>query len=241
LRKAPQFLKKHIPNALTSVNLACGCLAVIASLNGNLQQASVLIFAAAIVDFFDGFVARALGVQSEIGKQLDSLADMVSFGLAPGMIFYMLSAMVFPMGYACANTYIVLLIPIFSALRLAKFNIDTRQSDSFIGVPTPANTLFITAIPFVVDNDPAGMGTFFLSPYFLTIFPFVSAWMLVAEIPLLALKFKNFSWADNRMRFILLAVCLGSILAFGFLGLALSIIFYVILSLINNIQQKKTS
>ena len=232
-------LKKQIPNALTSLNLVFGCLSIIAALDNRLTDASLFIGAAAILDFFDGFAARLLNAHSEIGKQLDSLADVVSFGVAPGMIFYMLAGKCFaPTGF-CINMYLPFLIPIFSAVRLAKFNIDTRQSDSFIGLPTPANALFIASIPFILSHDTFGMATFFQNQYFLKLFPILSAYILVSELPLIALKFKNFSWTDNKARYIFLVLSLLSIIAFQYLGIAISIILYIKVSIINNLLKNK--
>lgn len=233
-------MKKHIPNALTSLNLFFGCLAIISSLEGDLKQAAWYIATAAILDFFDGFIARLLNAHSEIGKQLDSLADVVSFGVAPGMIFYGISHdyLAFGSGFPqfvpllVALSYAPFLIPIFSAIRLAKFNIDTRQSDSFIGVPTPANALFICAIPFVLETGPAFATELFSSSYFLLLFPFISAYLLVAELPLFALKFKNFSFEANKLRYLFLLGALLLIIIFQYFGLGLSIVLYVLLSLL---------
>jgi CDP-diacylglycerol--serine O-phosphatidyltransferase len=233
-------VKRHIPNAITSLNLVCGCLSIIAALNGELTIASMYIGAAAILDYFDGFAARALKAYSEIGKQLDSLADMVSFGVAPGMIFYGLSGQCFSTTGFCINMYIPFLIPVFSAIRLANFNIDTRQSDSFIGVPTPANAIFIASIPFVIQYDSFGAAWIFENYYFLLLFPFLSAYMLVAELPLLALKFKHFKWTGNEYRFILIGVSVVSIILFQYLGIALAIILYVLISIIHNTTQKQS-
>jgi CDP-diacylglycerol--serine O-phosphatidyltransferase len=234
-------VKRHIPNAITALNLVCGCLSIIAALNGELMTASVFIGVAAVLDFFDGFLARLLKAYSDIGKQLDSLCDMVSFGVAPGMIFYSLSGSCFnPSGGFCINTYIAFLIPVFSAIRLAKFNIDTRQSDSFIGVPTPANAIFIASIPFIMHYDTFGVAWIFENSYFLTLFPFLAAYMLVAELPLLALKFKSFGWKGNEYRFILIGTAVLSVLLFQYLGIALAIILYVLISIVNNIQQQKS-
>jgi CDP-diacylglycerol--serine O-phosphatidyltransferase len=230
---------KHIPNTLTSLNLVCGCLSIVAALNGDLTTASVYIGVAAILDFFDGFVARALKAYSEIGKQLDSLADMVSFGVAPGMIFMMLSSECFAMDAFCINRYIVFLIPVFSAVRLAKFNIDTRQSDSFIGVPTPANAMFIASIPFVMQYDTIGLGVLFSNSYFLTFFPLLSAYMLVAELPLLALKFKQFGWKGNEFRYILIGSSVASISALGYSGIPIAIILYIVISIVSQIINKR--
>jgi CDP-diacylglycerol--serine O-phosphatidyltransferase len=233
-------MKKHIPNALTSFNLLFGCLSIISSLVENdLEKAAYFIGAAAILDFFDGFVARALKVGSEMGKQLDSLADCVSFGVAPGFIFYKITNIPIDFNHFDIHSYISFLIPIFSAIRLAKFNIDTRQTDSFIGVPTPANSLFIAAIPFVISANSFGLGSIFQNIWFLFFFPIVSAYLLVAELPLFALKFKSFAWQANQLRYIFLICCLISLFAFGYLGINISIILYILFSIYNNFQTKK--
>lgn len=234
------MLKKHIPNALTSLNLVFGCLSIIAALNGNLKEAAIYIGSAAVLDFFDGFAARLLKVHSDIGKQLDSLADVVSFGVAPGMIFYMMEGECFGKYGFCINMYLPFLIPVFSAIRLAKFNLDTRQSDSFIGLPVPANAIFIASIPFIIEQNLFGTAVFFQHEYFLKLFPMLSAYMLVSELPLIALKFKNFSWASNKIRYIFLILCVASIIAFQVLGIAICILLYIIVSVINNLQNKQS-
>lgn len=234
-------IKRHIPNAITSLNLVMGCLSVMAALEGRLEQASVFIVVAAVLDFFDGFVARALKAHSDIGKQLDSLADMVSFGVAPGMIFYMLAGKCFGTDGFCINTYLPLLIVVFSAIRLANFNIDTRQSDSFIGMPTPANAIFIASIPFIQSHDVLGIAPVFQNEYFLKFFPLVSAYLLVAEIPLLALKFKSFGLKGNEYRYALIVLAVLSIIIFNYTGVALSILLYLLISIIHNFQTKKES
>ncbi len=233
-------IKQHIPNFLTSLNLLFGCLAIIAALDGRLQTASIFIVSAAVLDFFDGFIARALGAYSELGKQLDSLADMVSFGVAPGMIFYMMSGKCFATDGFCINTYTALLIPVFSGLRLAKFNIDTRQTDSFIGVPTPAIAIFIASIPFVLSNSSLGLAKVFEHEYFLKFFPLLAAYLLTSEIPLLALKFKSFGWKGNEFRYLLILISLVSVLLFTYEGVAIAIVCYVLLSLVQNLYKKKT-
>ncbi len=230
---------KHIPNSLTSLNLVCGCLSILAAINGDLTTASIYIGVAAVLDFFDGFVARALKAYSEIGKQLDSLADMVSFGVAPGMIFMMFSKQGMAADSSSILDYLFLLIPVFSAIRLAKFNIDTRQTDSFIGVPTPANAMFIASIPFVMQNDSIGLGILFSHPYFLILFPLISAYLLVAELPLLALKFKQFGWNGNEYRYVLIGSAVGSVLAFGYSGIPIAIILYILISIVSQIINKR--
>lgn len=233
-------LKQHIPNSLTAGNLFLGCLSIISALDGRLQEAAWFIGFAAILDFFDGFVARLLNAHGELGKQLDSLADVVSFGVAPGMIFYKISEEYLFFGpnfpqfvpLIVALSYLPFLIPVFSAIRLAKFNIDTRQSQSFIGVPTPANALFICSLPFVITSGPAWAASIVVSKYFLLIFPPLSAWLLLAELPLFALKFKNFSFQDNKVRYLFLLGCVALLGLFQYFGLGLSIMLYVLLSLL---------
>lgn len=231
-------MKQHIPNSITALNLVFGCFSIIAALEGRLTDASLWIGGAAILDFFDGFVARLLKVSSEIGKQLDSLADVVSFGVAPGMIFYMMAGTCFGPGF-CINAYLPFLIPAFSAFRLAKFNLDTRQSDSFIGLPTPANAMFIGSLPFIINNDVYGVAWLIEHRYFMSAFPILSAYMLVAELPLLALKFKHFKWGGNEFRYMLILLSLVSIGLFHYHGIALAIVIYVLLSVIQQLIQPK--
>lgn len=225
-------MKKHIPNAITSANLLCGCLAIMQALSGNTTQAAMLIGLAALFDFFDGFAARLLKVSGEMGKQLDSLADVVSFGVVPGFIFFQISQIHF--GTQSLYPYISMFIPIFSAIRLAKFNIDTRQTNSFIGLPTPANALLIGSLPFVLQGSTTTLSSVIQHPIFLLLFPFVSAMLLIAELPLLALKFKHFGWKQNEFRYILILTCVISVIIFKFAGVALSVILYIIISAIYN-------
>ena len=194
------MIRKNIPNLLTLCNLLCGCIAIVLVLyRGYLEWAAIIVGIACIFDFLDGFLARALNAYSEIGKQLDSLADMVSFGVVPGvMMYYFLRAsMVMSMGNPSdANAfssnailvfpYFGFFITIFSAIRLAKFNIDTRQSDSFIGVPTPANTIFIAFLPIALDKVKGDLLHFVLNPFFLVGIVVISSFLLVAPLPLFA-------------------------------------------------------
>ena len=230
-------MKQHIPNAITSANLLFGCLSILSAIQGDLVMASIYIGVSAVMDFFDGFVARLLHVSGELGKQLDSLADVVSFGVAPGFIFYSIAGTCFGQGF-CINQYTFLLIPVFSAIRLAKFNLDTRQSDSFIGVPTPANAIFIASLPLILNNDSYGITHFIEHRWFLTAFPILSAYLLVAELPLLALKFKHFKFKGNEARYVLIISCILSALIFKFAGIALSIIIYILISVVNNFYLK---
>ncbi len=243
-------MKKHIPNFITCLNLVCGCLAIVSIFHKALDMAAYLIAAAAVLDFLDGAVARLLHVKSEIGKQLDSLADMVTFGVAPGFIMYqLLTTSIFETYGMLANSdfkwnlaYISLLIPVFSAIRLAKFNIDTRQTESFIGVPVPANTIFIAAFPLILIFQPES----FLAPAlhrltFLIPTTLICSLMMVAELPLFSLKFKNLGWKGNEIRFIFLLLSAVFLAVFKFTGIALLIILYVVLSFLNNLIKSKKS
>lgn len=214
------------------MNLLCGCLGILFSLKeGNhLLYASYLIGVAAVFDFSDGFAARLLKVHSELGKQLDSLADMVSFGLLPGFIMYRLIDIAIQNQHL-SNLhlqYIAFLIPVFSAIRLAKFNIDTRQTDSFIGLPTPANSILIASFVFI----PQYTITAYYGPYMLIGLTVLVSFLLIAEIPLFALKFKNFSWADNKIRYFFLGLSLLLIALFQIPAVPLIILLYILLSLL---------
>lgn len=224
------LITKNIPNAITCCNLMCGCIATGTAFYGQYQYAVLWIVLGAVFDFFDGMTARALGVSSPIGKELDSLADVVTFGVAPSsIIFYLFHQVRYPellMPLQSVMPYTAFLMAAFSALRLAKFNLDTRQSTQFIGLPTPANALFWGSLVL-------GQHAFLVSPKFNAVFLFLFmllfCFLLVAEVPMLALKFKNFSWADNKEKFIFLAGCLPCF----FLGtscFAGIIVWYVIVS-----------
>ena len=248
-------VKKHIPNAITCGNLFCGCLAIVSAFNGNLVWTAYLVGIAAVLDFFDGFAARLLKVGGEMGKQLDSLADMVTFGVVPGvvMFFMMHNAMRnFFLNYtssgmaynSISGNWILLafIITIFSALRLAKFNIDTRQTDSFIGVPTPANTILICSIPLINKFQSEIWGfniqTITENLYFLIGLTLLMSYLLVAELPLFAMKFKNFGWADNKIRYSFLIISVILLILFQFIAIPFIIFLYIILSLINNMMNK---
>ena len=221
------MLTKHLPNFLTICNLLCGCIGIVLVFQGNLYYATYLIWLAAVFDFFDGFVARWLNAFSAIGKELDSLADMVTFGALPAFIMFHLLNQTFPDSFI---PYIAFAIAAFSALRLAKFNVDTRQSDSFIGLPTPANALFISALPFVIESNTT-LGDFFSNGYSLSIITVVFSLLLVAEIRLFALKFKNAKWQDNKVRFIFIALSLVLIALFQITSIPMIIVLYILLSL----------
>lgn len=268
-------MKKHIPNIITLGNLTCGLLAIMSALSGNSDYAPYFIFGGLFLDFFDGFFARILKVDGEIGKQLDSLADMVTFGVAPGILMFKLieellfwsfttfvdsplipsysvdfvkNAFVAP-GPLQFLPYVAFLIPILSAVRLAKFNIATNQSDQFIGLPTPANAVFFSSIALIVEYKETtfefpGMEYFVSLP---SIFGLIIIFSLLlnANIPLIALKFKSFGWKGNEARFtflgIALLVILVSLLISNiFVSIPIIILLYLIISIINNYTKKAT-
>ena len=231
-------MKKHIPNFITLLNLFSGCIAIAAAFEGNLILASWLVGLAAIFDFLDGMAARLLHVKSAIGKELDSLADMVSFGLLPGVIVFQLLNLN-PALQSIYIPYIAFLIPIFSALRLAKFNTDTRQEEMFYGLPTPANAILIASFPLILDQNMFVFGLDFgfinsilINQWFLVSLSVLLSWLLVAEIPLMSLKFKSLSWVDNRGRYILLLLSLILLIIFQFAGIPIIISLYILISLI---------
>ncbi len=246
-------IKKHIPNAITCGNLLCGCLAIVFAFEGNLVISAYLVGLAAVLDFFDGFVARLLNVGGELGKQLDSLADMVTFGVVPAVVMYHLLSQAFwgthtnaldcqpeeiiKTNYYSFVAYSPFLIAVFSALRLAKFNIDTRQITSFIGVPTPANAILICSLPLIIKQNINNV-CWVLNPYFLICLTLLMSFLLVAELPLFALKFKNFSWADNKIRYSFLIISVVLLILFQFIAIPFIIFLYIILSVINNIYNR---
>lgn len=274
-------IKQLIPNLLTAGNLIGGIFAILFTLTGNIEIAPLFIFASAILDFLDGFVARLLKVQSEMGKQLDSLADMVTFGVAPGlMVFVMMGGMMWfdfgaytenviiggeiieqnsdisvttaSLGYLKFLPFIALLIPVFALLRLAKFNIDTRQSDSFIGLPTPAMTLFFAVLPVLIYDTHVGVlensihpsswkmviAQELENPFLLAFLSLFFSILMVIELPLFALKFKHFKWKGNEIRFIFLTITVILLATLFLWAIPMIVILYVILSLIITLIRK---
>ncbi len=299
-------IAKQIPNLLTLSNLLCGCLAIKFAFEWDLIMAAYLVGLASIFDFLDGFAARLLKVSGEMGKQLDSLADLVSFGVVPGVVMFQMMRIVsleipyeFPgnttiielahhssknismSNYTHPLSYLAFLICLFSAYRLAKFNIDTRQSDKFIGLPTPANAIFICSIGWIfsqyigfdlkeINNlqqlyQPGSWGlnridlfTLYEYPRFHSTTEYTShflynlidrnnlylilicitcifSYLLIAEIPLFALKFKNFGWSDNKIRYIFLTISLAMLIIFHLLAIPFIVILYILLSIVNNL------
>jgi CDP-diacylglycerol--serine O-phosphatidyltransferase len=230
-------MKKHIPNLLTVLNLLSGCIAITFAFHDNLIAASWLIGLGAVFDFLDGMAARLLKVKSAIGKELDSLADMVSFGVVPGVIVFQLLNMN-PDIHLYYISYIAFLIPVFSSIRLAKFNTDARQEEMFYGLPTPANAILIASLPLILNHQVEifNLDLNFMKPiisnsYFLVSLTVLSSWLLVAEIPLMSLKFKSVGWAENKPRYILMLLSVLLLIFIQFAGIPLIIFSYIIISL----------
>ncbi len=225
------IIKNNIPNTVTCLNLFSGCIACVMAFEARYDLALLFIILSAVFDFFDGLLARALDAHSIIGKDLDSLADDVSFGVAPSIVvFSLFREMHYPAGIeflAPYMPYAAFLISIFSALRLAKFNNDTRQTSSFIGLPVPANALFwgslvVGAHSWLVSES--------CHPLYLLALVCVFSWLLVSEIPMFSLKFKNLSWKDNKTSFIFLIVCIPLLAILQINAFAAIIVWYILLS-----------
>lgn len=279
----------NIPNLFTASNMLCGIFAIILAFAGRIDIAPYFIFLAAVLDFFDGFLARLLKQQGELGKQLDSLADMISFGLAPGIIMIIVLVvsiteqsmpdllhrwppdMVIDSDFIVDYTSVVpvyvsvwfdkvsqlksidflpftaLIIPFFSMFRLAKFNIDTRQSESFIGLPTPANTIFFMAFPLLLSKYGGTIGwehdliMWLIQPIVLIPIIVIMSLLLVAELPLFALKFKSFKWKGNEIRYIFLISCGILISTLLIWSIPIIVLLYLLLSFIQHILRKKSN
>jgi CDP-diacylglycerol--serine O-phosphatidyltransferase len=263
-----QKIVSFIPNLFTLGNLFCGCLAILFASHFNFEYAALMVFLAAFLDFFDGFLARLLKVDGELGKQLDSLADMVSFGVVPGIIAFQLILLYGSLDPTTLTLqeagskssvyqllpYIGLLIPVFSCYRLAKFNLDTRQTHGFIGLPTPANALFFCSLGLIISQSiPLPLGhqsilpqlaygsfaqdfsVFFANKYVLIVFVLLFSLLLVSSLPIFALKFKNFGWVDNKIRYIFLVLCLVLLILFQLIAIPFIVILYILTSIVNNI------
>ena len=237
-------MKKHIPNFITLINLFCGCCALVFIFHKDYVPAFWFIFLGGLADYSDGLVARILDVKSPLGKELDSMADMVTFGIAPGAIIYTLLA-----DHHLLENYFfgeinlaalpAFILSVFSGLRLARFNLDTRQSEDFIGLPVPSSTMFVTGLMLIYHFDSFGLNETISSPYFLyPVIPILS-YLLVAELPMFSMKFKGKQWKGNERRIIFLL--LGITLTIFLKGTAFSIIviLYVLLSLMERLFLQK--
>ena len=222
-------MKKHIPNTITCCNLISGCIATYYAFLGNFEMALLFIIIGAVFDFFDGMSARLLGVSSPIGKELDSLADDITFGFAPSAIIF---------GYLCTFhihlpfvPFLAFVMAAFSALRLAKFNLDERQALGFIGLPTPANALFWGSLIVGLQQHNIYFDGL---EWVILVGSFISSYLLIAEIPMFALKFKHWGWKGNEIKYIFLLTCIPLLLVLGISGFAAIIAWYVVLSVIAN-------
>lgn len=234
-------IKKHVPNTITLLNLFCGCIALVFVSELNFEMAFFFVSLGIFLDFFDGFFARLFKVAGPLGLQLDSLADMVTSGVVPGFVmFWMLKEAQNPADANQIIPYLGFIITLGSCYRLANFNIDTRQTDSFIGLPTPANTLFIMSLPLVIKfSDSLVVFDILTNQWFLLAITLFSAYILNAEIPLFSLKIKDFTFKKNALQIVFLSLCFILLIFFQYLAIPLVIIAYVLLSVINNKFLKK--
>ncbi len=251
-------MKRYIPNALTLLNLFCGCIAVIFTVNNNFVAASLFVFLGIFFDFFDGFAARKLNIQSELGVQLDSLADMVTSGLVPGLVMFKLLQLTGPYWSYVGNNQalenisgyselsILSILPFFglaitlaSAYRLAKFNIDEDQQTYFKGLPTPANTLLIISLPLIIEYQNSDLiNSIILNKWFLIGVTILSCYLLNSNIKLFALKFKNWSFKNNATRYIFMILCVVLLIVLQFAAIPVIIILYISMSVLDNLKTK---
>jgi CDP-diacylglycerol--serine O-phosphatidyltransferase len=225
------FIKNNIPNAITCINLLCGCVALVFISHDFLYIASWLVVGAAVADFFDGMAARILNVKSPIGKELDSLADMVSFGVVPGMMLERLIR-------DPILCWLGLLVPVFAALRLAKFNIDTRQTNSFIGLPSPANAFFIISFPLIIRYHNYWQEYYLANTqvcnYFFIAVAIICSALMVSPIHLFSMKIKDMSWAHNKVRYVFVAISVIALALLAYEALPIVMVMYVVFSIIQN-------
>lgn len=247
------MVRKQIPNCITLANLLCGVLSVYYLFEGMAPLAALLIVTGAIFDFFDGFAARLLGVSSPIGKELDSLADVVTFGLAPSLIMVKsLETTLSETLSAKAISLLPLFMVLMSAYRLAKFNTDERQTTSFIGLPTPANAMLWLSVPlidrlalskthlwgFYDERIYSAIANFLTNPWFICIGSVIMGILLVSELPMFSLKFKNFSWHDNKIKFSFLLISIVLLFVLNCFAIPFIILTYIAISIITNIVKK---
>lgn len=239
-------MKKHIPNILTLLNLFCGCCALVCLFSTDFDTATLFLVVSGLCDFLDGMVARLLNVKSEFGKEVDSLADMVSFGVVPGAIVYML--LYNPQLFITDEFHPLsinglampaFIISAFSCYRLAKFNLDTRQTQDFIGLNTPSNTMFFIGILYMAKENVFGLAHTIQSPAFLYSLIPLSSLLLISEIPMFSMKTKGFGWKGNESRFIFLIISIVLLFWLKWAGLAFVVVFYVLLNLFTMILKTK--
>ena len=229
-------ITRHIPNTITSMNLLCGALGVIFTFKGQLDLAFYMMLTAAVCDFLDGFAARILKAYSPMGKELDSLADLISFGLLPSL---MLHRRLIEGGMTGFWAYLPLIIVVFSALRLAKFNVDDRQSENFLGLPTPACAMWCGSLIYAADHGVMSMANLLHDTNLIIISSVVLAVLLVSEIPMFSFKFKSLAWAKNQVRYIFLATSVLAICLLKLYAIPAIIVLYMVVSTVRWIVQKR--
>lgn len=244
-------MKKHIPNLITLMNAVSGSLAIVVALYGYPGQAALLLVVAMVFDFFDGMTARLLHVKSEMGKELDSLADMVSFGVAPAILAHLLMLQALPgegiAGWACWTLgqkillFVPLVIPAFSAYRLAKFNLDVRQATSFIGMPTPANALFWMTLVYGYYHLPEMYGYLFGNTWVLAVCAVILSVLLVCELPMFSLKISGFGWKENKIRYGYFMTLLVLAIVFGKAAILFIIPLYILFTVVEALGKGLTS
>lgn len=235
--------RKHIPNLLTLGNLFCGTVATIFAVNERFTFVALFVVTGIVFDFFDGFVARLLNVSGELGKQLDSLADMVTSGVVPGIIIYKLvlknNSNLVDFNLLSSLPFLGLLLTIGACYRLAKFNIDTRQSDFFIGLPTPAMSLFVVSLPLIQQYSTIEFAqNLIANNYFLISITLLLTYLMNTKLPLFSLKFKEYSVKNNLMKYLFLVLSLGMIIFLRYISIPLILLLYIVLSVISNASKK---
>lgn len=242
---------KQVPNIITSLNVLCGCIAILFAVSGDLINAAIFVFLGIFFDFFDGLAARLLNAQSEIGLQLDSLADVITSGVVPGIVMYQMLNLAYfgemrslteifsgsgwNVGVQSYLPLIGLVIVIAAAYRLAKFNVDTRQTTGFIGLPTPANTILVLSLPLILQYQYSELAeSILLNKWFLFGITLFGSIMMNAEIPLFALKFKTWDFKSNAVRYIFLMLCVVLLVLVKFWAIPFIILLYIVLSLFNH-------
>ena len=240
-------IKKHIPNIITLGNLFCGTLATIFAVGGHFEMTAIFVALGIFLDFFDGFFARILKVSDELGKQLDSLADMVTSGVVPGIVLFVLLGNNQQISYEINTEFkismglplIGLLVTLGACYRLAKFNLDSRQSDSFIGLPTPAMSLFIVSLPLInIYTEIDFVKNLLSNNYFLIGIAILLSYLMNAELRLFSLKFKNYSLRENLFKYLLIALSIILLVTIKYLAIPIIILSYILLSILRNIMNK---
>jgi CDP-diacylglycerol--serine O-phosphatidyltransferase len=233
----------NIPNLITLMNLISGAIGIFLVFENHLLWACYMIYVAAVFDFMDGFFARLLKVTSDIGKSLDSLADVISFGLLPTAIIYNIILMIIKHSHPeftfqtasplelCLLASSLLMVA-FSALRLANFNVDTRQNYGFIGLPTPANAILISSFPFIINNFGSIGSKLLMNLYVIIPVIVILSFLMVAEIPMLSFKFRTFKFTENIYRYLLIFIALVGIIIWGFMAIPVVFVFYIVFSLV---------